>query len=81
MSLLLQQGGPKRGAAPMIGREVLTGPDPDICKVKGVMFAARREFLMKGFGERTFYSIVSKLNPDTMRVAIPPDRVRVFGAA
>jgi len=72
MSLLLQQGGPRRGPAPMIGREVLVGPDPDVCKVKGVMFAARREFLMKDIGERTFYSIVSKLSPDTMRVAMHP---------
>jgi len=72
MSLLLQQGGPRRGPAPLIGREVLVGPDPDVCKVKGVMFAARREFLMKDIGERTYYAIVSKLSPATMRVAMHP---------
>jgi hypothetical protein len=37
-----------------------------------VMLAARREFLMKDLGERTFYSIVSKLTPATMRVAMHP---------
>ena len=56
----------------MIGREVLVGPDPSICKVKGVMFAARREFLIKDIGERTFYSVVSKLSPETMRIAMHP---------
>jgi hypothetical protein len=72
MSLLLQQGGPRRGPAPMNGHEVLVGPDPDVCKVKGVMFAARREFLMKELGERTYYAIVSKLSPTTMRQAMNP---------
>jgi hypothetical protein len=72
MSLLLQQGGPRRGPAPMNGHEVLAGPDPDVCKVKGVMFAARREFLLKELGERTYYAIVSKLSPTTMRQAMNP---------
>src|SRR6185369_1571815 len=72
MSLLLQQGGPRRGPASLSGREVLVGPDPEVCKVKGVMFAARREFLTHDLGERTFYSVVSKLSPDTMRLAMHP---------
>ncbi|HEY4642241.1 MAG TPA: hypothetical protein VII75_12925 [Thermoanaerobaculia bacterium] len=71
-SLLFEQGGPRRGPATLAGREVLVGPDPEICKVKGVMFAARRELLTKDLGERTFYAIVSKLSPGTMRVAMHP---------
>jgi hypothetical protein len=51
---------------------VLVGPDPDVCKVKGVMFAGRREFLLKEFGERTFYSILSRLTPRTLKSAMHP---------
>ena len=72
MSLLMKQGGPSRGAAPVVGNEVLIGPDPGICKVTGVMFAARREFLIKDLGERTYYSILTTLSPATLQQAMHP---------
>jgi hypothetical protein len=72
MSLLMKQGGPTRGAASLIGDEVLAGPNPEICKVVGVMFAARREFLIKDLGERTFYSILTTLSPITLQQAMNP---------
>ncbi len=71
-SLLIQQGGPPRGAASLAGREVLVGPDPSICKIKGVMFAARREFLLKDLGEKTYYRIMTMLAPATMQQAMHP---------
>jgi hypothetical protein len=72
MSLLLKQGGPSQGAAQLTGREVVVGPDPAICKVTGVMFAARREFLLKETGETTFYSILTTLTPTTLHQAMNP---------
>jgi hypothetical protein len=72
MSLLMQQGGPPGGAASLKGRELLVGADPEICKVKGVMLAARREFINKNLGERAFYTIVSKLSPDVIQSAMHP---------
>jgi len=72
MSLLFQTGGPHREPLRFIGDEVLVGPDPSICKVKGVMFSARREFLIKDLGERTFYAVVSKLSGAVMRIAMHP---------
>ncbi|SRR5581483_7279400 len=72
MSLLFQLGVGKREPLKLIGCEVLAGPDPSICKVKGVMFSGRREFLMKELGERTFYSVISKLSSSVMRIAMHP---------
>ena len=72
MSLLMKQGGPARGASSLAGHEVLTGPDPSVCKVAGVMFAARREFLINDLGERTFYSILTTLTPVTLQQAMNP---------
>jgi predicted hydrocarbon binding protein len=47
------------------GKEVLVGPDPSICKVKGVMFGGRKQFLMDTVGEAGFNAILEKLTPRT----------------
>ncbi len=72
MSLLSQMTVPHRAPLRLIGSEVLEGPDPSICKVKGVMFAGRREFLIKELGERKFYAVVSILSSAVMRIAMHP---------
>jgi len=64
MSLLMQQ---KSAAhAPRLeGKEVLVGPDPSVCKVKGVMFGGRKTFLVDTIGEAGFNEILQKLSPRT----------------
>jgi predicted hydrocarbon binding protein len=47
------------------GKEVLVGPDPSICKVKGVMFGGRKQFLTDTVGEAGFQAILEKLTPRT----------------
>lgn len=47
------------------GREVLTGPDPDVARVKGVMFGGRRQFLLDTLGSDGFNAFLEKLSPRT----------------
>ena len=47
------------------GKEVLTGPDPSVCKVKGVMFGGRRQFLLDTLGQEGFNAFTEKLSPQT----------------
>src|SRR4028118_818976 len=47
------------------GKEVLAGPDPAVSKVKGVMFGARKQFLLDTLGEEAFGTFLSKLSPRT----------------
>jgi predicted hydrocarbon binding protein len=47
------------------GKEQLTGPDPSVAKVKGVMFGARKQFLQTTLGEEGFTAFLSKLTPRT----------------
>lgn len=47
------------------GKEVLTGPDPSVCKVKGVMFGGRKQFLLDTIGEEGFARLIGKLTPRT----------------
>lgn len=64
MSLLMQRNltmPPPR----LEGREVLTGPDPSVCKVKGVMFGGRRQFLLDTVGQEGLDSVLEKLTPRT----------------
>jgi predicted hydrocarbon binding protein len=64
MSLLMQ--GKASATAPKLdGKEVLHGPDPSIAKVKGVMFGARKQFLVEALGEPGFAAFVEKLSPRT----------------
>jgi predicted hydrocarbon binding protein len=69
---LLQQGQVKRPAPKLDGKEVLVGPDPSICVVKGVMFGGRKQFLIDQFGEKGFYDVLSRLSPATMTYARTP---------
>ena len=53
-------------AAPRLdGREVLTGPDPSVAKVKGVMFGGRKQFLIDTIGEERFNKLADTLTPRT----------------
>lgn len=47
------------------GKEVLVGPDPSVCKVKGVMFGGRRQFLLDTLGQEGFNAFSEKLSPRT----------------
>src|SRR5947209_184734 len=61
MSLLHERNAP--GPLPRLdGKEVLTGPSPDQAKVKGVIFAARRQFLTE---LQSLDAIAAKLTPRT----------------
>ena len=64
MSLLSQRKRP--GPLPRLeGKEVLTGPNPEIAKVKGVIFAGRKQFLTDFAGEETVKTVAAKLSPRT----------------
>jgi predicted hydrocarbon binding protein len=64
MSLLKER--PASGHAPRVeGKEVLIGPDPAVCKVKGVMFGGRKQFLLETLGEEGFQRFLQKLPPRT----------------
>jgi predicted hydrocarbon binding protein len=64
MSLLSQ-----RKAAPhpprLEGKEVLVGPNPELAKVKGVMFGGRKQFLVENLGAEAFNDFVHTLSPRT----------------
>lgn len=47
------------------GNEVLVGPDPSVCRVKGVMFAGRKQFLHDVLGDGGFDALASTLTPRT----------------
>jgi predicted hydrocarbon binding protein len=64
MSLLKDRKTPV--AAPRLeGKEVLTGPDPSVAKVKGVMFGGRKQFLVDTLGEERFHKLLETLSPRT----------------
>ena len=64
MSLLSER--PATGHAQRLeGKEILTGPDPSVCKVKGVMFGGRKQFLIDTIGEEGFAKLIEKLSPRT----------------
>ncbi|HEX8170440.1 MAG TPA: hypothetical protein VF824_07870 [Thermoanaerobaculia bacterium] len=65
MSLLAQRSGPPSPLPRLDGREVLVGPDPSVCKVKGVMFGGRKQFLLDTLGEQDFAAFLNKLTPRT----------------
>ncbi len=47
------------------GKEELTGADPSVAKVKGVMFGARKQFLVETLGDAGFTAFLEKLTPRT----------------
>lgn len=65
MSLLAQRKGPAGPIPRLEGKEVLTGPDPAVAKVKGVMFGARKQFVIDVAGEPAFNALLEKLTPRT----------------
>lgn len=64
MSLLMQRKASAQ-APRLDGKEVLIGPDPGQAKVKGVMFGARKLFLVDAIGEEGFNALLEKLTPRT----------------
>ena len=65
MSLLAERKGAAAHAPRLEGKEVLTGPDPSVCKVKGVMFGGRKAFLLSTLGEEGLARLLEKLTPRT----------------
>lgn len=72
MSLLLERKGTSAPLPRLDGKEVLVGPNPEICKVKGVMFGGRKQFLIDSAGEQGFYNLIAHLSPRTMTYARTP---------
>lgn len=64
MSLLLQRKAPITPPR-LDGKEVLVGPDPSVCKVKGVMFGGRKQFLSDTVGDAGLGDVLEKLTPRT----------------
>jgi predicted hydrocarbon binding protein len=54
------------------GKEVLVGSDPSICKIKGVMFGGRKQFLQNLIGEKAFEELLSTLSAQTAQTARTP---------
>src|SRR6266851_6868522 len=65
MSLLMQRKGPPAPLPRLEGREVLTGPNPEVAKVKGVMFGGRKQLLADTAGEEGLAAILAKVSPRT----------------
>lgn len=72
MSLLMKRQGPPAPIPRLEGKEVLVGPDPSVAKVKGVMFGARKQFLLDTVGEEGFNEILAKLSPQTRQYVKTP---------
>ena len=64
MSLLSERK--SSGPVPRLdGKEVLTAANPEIAKIKGVIFASRKQFLNSTFGEEGYNAVLAKLSPKT----------------
>ncbi|MGA7615691.1 MAG: hypothetical protein WBX15_10995 [Thermoanaerobaculia bacterium] len=72
MSLLLESESSLGTPAPLAGNEVLLGPDPSVCKIKGVMFGGRKQFLLDQFGEEGYYAVLARLSPETLKITRTP---------
>lgn len=62
MSLLFQRSGSSGPLPRLDGNEQLVGSDPEVCKVKGVMFGGRKQFITDIVGEAGFNQIVANLS-------------------
>ena len=51
---------------------MLIGPDPAVCKVKGVMFGGRKQFLLETLGEAGFQELLAKLSARTAQYTKTP---------
>lgn len=77
MSLLLERPGPPGPLPALEGEEVLVDrARPEICKVKGAMFAGRKRFLKEQFGDAAFDAVLARLAPRTRPYASTPLSVR-----
>jgi hypothetical protein len=65
MSIVMQTKALAAAAPRLDGKEVLVGPDPAMAKVKGVMFGARKQFILDTAGEAGLNEIIAKLSPKT----------------
>jgi hypothetical protein len=73
MPLLLQPGAPQPPPPSLTGNEVLLDPrNPEVCMVKGIMFAARHRFLKEQFGQGALESILAPLSARTRAYAENP---------
>jgi hypothetical protein len=73
MPLLLQPGAPRPPAPSLVGNEVLVDPrHPEICMVKGIMFAARHRFLKEHFGQAVLETVLAPLSARTRGYAENP---------
>ncbi len=72
MSLLEQQFGSTAPLPRLTGKEVLAGPNPAVCKVKGVMFGGRKQFLSDTLGEERFNQLLARLSPRTAQYTRTP---------
>lgn len=72
MPLLLQRPVTPDLVPNLTGNEVLVGPDPEICKIKGVMFGGRKAFVMEQFGEQGYYDTLVGLSAKTLNYARNP---------
>jgi len=54
------------------GKEKLVGPDPSVCKVKGVMFGGRKQFLRDTLGDDGLAELITKLSPRTAQYTKTP---------
>ena len=64
MSLLKERKGPPAPLPRLEGKEALTGRNPELAMVKGVMFGARKQFLANE-GEADLQAVLTKLSPRT----------------
>lgn len=62
---LFQQTKASSQAPRLEGRELLVGPDPSVCKVKGVMFGGRKQFIVDAIGADGLARILERLTPRT----------------
>lgn len=72
MSILQQKKGSTAPLPRLEGKEVLVGPKPELAKVKGVMFGARKQFLIEQLGEQGFYDMLLRLSQRTMNYTRTP---------
>jgi len=72
MSLLSSSKKLHLSAPRLEGKEVLIGPDPAVCKVKGVMFGGRKQFLLETLGEAGFQELLAKLSARTAQYTKTP---------
>jgi len=72
MSILLERKGTSAPLPRLEGKEVLTGANPDVAKVKGVMFGGRKQFMVDTAGEALFKAVLARLGPRSQQYLRTP---------